>query len=231
MRKDSGKSPVARWLKRVRVELDMKQTEFGDALGVTGSLIGMMENGVRAVSPQFVSSVLNAFGDQITEDPPQMGDIKVVKGDTGNVSSVVRIKYAGVTPCSDEWGDPLESTETREIDAKFAGPGRFETKAGGDSGWPFILQGDRLVWETDIAPTYSLVVLAQLMDTHGCLTKQLVWDEKAQRPRLKSLNPAVENPPDLNGWQTIAKLVGVIRRHGVEKTWYNPDGLRPEDLK
>lgn len=141
----------------------------------------------------------------------------------------VRMRFAGLVPCSTEWGDPLESTEQIEVSAQFGGELRFAARVVGDSCYPALLPGDLAIWERDLNPPYGVIVLAQRQGDHGCTVKKLSHD--GQRPRLEPINRAYESPDDGEGWGVIARLVGVERSsEAPARTWFWEPGIRPEHL-
>jgi hypothetical protein len=141
----------------------------------------------------------------------------------------VYMRYAGVVPCGD-WGDPLDSEELVEMGAELDHPKRYVTSVIGDSCYPALKQGDKVVWHQDFAPTAGLIVLAQRKGDHGCTVKQLKTDDQG-RPHLVPINPSYDEPANGDGWGVIARLVAVIRKTaGMKVTFVNPDGLRPSDL-
>lgn len=143
--------------------------------------------------------------------------------------SKVRLRFAGVVPCSEAWGDPLESTEYVEVAGQFGGERRFVAKVAGDSCYPALLPGDLTVWEPDLSPPYGVIVLAQRKGDHGCTVKQLTHD--GTRPRLTPINPSASAPDDGEGWGVVARLVGVERAtQAPARTWFWEAGLRPEHL-
>jgi hypothetical protein len=140
-----------------------------------------------------------------------------------------RIKYAGTVPCG-EWGDPLDSEEMVEVDARYEHPKRFAATVSGDSCEPALLHGDFTVWHYDLSPSAGLIVLAQRKGDHACTVKQLKIDAQG-RPHLVPINPAYDEPESGDGWGVIARLILVQRTLGhAERQWYSRAGLRPEDL-
>lgn len=143
----------------------------------------------------------------------------------------VRMRYAGEVPTGD-WGDPLESEEFMEMDAQYEHPKRFCARVVGDSCYPALQPGDITIWHYDLSPPFQVIVLAQRRGDHGCTVKQLVYDPKEGRPRLKPVNPDHVEPGDGDGWGAIARLIAVLRSDDAPKrTWFWEAGLRPEHLK
>lgn len=145
--------------------------------------------------------------------------------------SPLLIRFAGIVPAGSDWGDPLASEEMIEVDAKFESPKRFAAQVAGNSCWPALVQGDLTIWHSDEAPAPGLIVLAQNTEG-GCTVKELALDENGLM-RLVPINTDTHPPPDGDGWKPIARLVGVIRDagDGIERTWYNPRGLRADGLR
>lgn len=142
-----------------------------------------------------------------------------------------RMRFAGLVPCSSDWGDPLQSEEIIEVSAQFGHPDRFAAKVVGESCWPALQPGDVTVWHRDLSPPFGVIVLAQRKGDHSCTVKKLEYDPKENRPRLVPVNTEYDAPDDGDGWGVIARLVGVER--GVEapmRTWFWEPGLRPEHL-
>jgi hypothetical protein len=148
----------------------------------------------------------------------------------GGVTHVL-MRYAGEVPCGSEWGDPLSSTESLEVDMQFDHHLRFAARVVGDSCYPALLPGDLTIWHVDMNPPYGMIVLAQRKGDHGCTVKSLEYDEKLGRPRLLPVNPASGQPEDGEGWGVIARLVAVIRStDGLRRTWFMDTGLRAKLL-
>lgn len=141
------------------------------------------------------------------------------------------LPMAGNVPCGD-WGDPLASEEFIELDVKYEVIGkRYATRVVGDSCYPALQQGDIAVWHYDLNPAYGLIVLAQRKGDHFCTVKELTYDSEQKRNRLLPINPAHEEPDDMDGWGVIARLVAVVRNvDGMEASWYLPSGLRSRHL-
>ncbi len=146
-------------------------------------------------------------------------------------TATVYMRYAGEVPCGGEWGDPLASTDTVDVEAQFDNPLRFAARVVGDSCYPALLPGDLTIWQADMNPPYGMIVLAQRKGDHGCTVKSLEYDEKLGRPRLHPVNPASGTPEDGDGWGVIARLVAVVRNtDGLKRTWYLETGLRAKHL-
>lgn len=210
----------------------MSQQEFAQSLGYERGTYKNWEYGLSNPPPDVVEK-LNTLG---------------LKPETkGGVSSVllqdldrpmipvgfplVKMRFAGNVPTSEDWGDPLSSTEFIELDVKYEHQKRFVAKVVGTSCWPALQQGDITVWHHDNDPPYGLIVLAQRKEDHGCTVKQLVWDNAEKRPVLKPVNPDCASPQDGEGWGIVARLVAVIRKtDGPERTWYLAEGIRADHL-
>ena len=171
---------MAKWVRTIRTANDLEQIEFAGLIGKSRSAIAMYERGTP-VPAEVVAKILESFPG--AEPPPSKGELQVT-GSSLSDNLYRIIKYAGVVPCSSEWGDPLSSTETRPIDPKFAGRDRFLAKVVGDSCYPALQQGDLTVWETDNDPPYGVIVLAERTDDHACTVKELSYDDVVGRARL-----------------------------------------------
>src|SRR5437764_828551 len=144
MRKD--RPDMAKWLRKVRQDHDLQQEEFAAALGISRTLVGMMESGRRNITMQLVRKIREEFID--SPEPPLPGDLRGFVPALG-VDRLGLIRYAGVVPCATEWGDPLSGDEFRPIDYKFAAKNRFLCRVEGDSCSPALMPGDLTVWEID----------------------------------------------------------------------------------
>lgn len=143
----------------------------------------------------------------------------------------VQIPFAGVVPCSADWGDPLASGEFIEVESAFEHPQRFAARVVGDSCYPALHPGDVTIWHSDMSPPYGLIVLAQRKGDHGCTVKRLDYDLDLGRPLLCPVNPSHTKPEDGEGWGVIARLVVVLRTtDGLKRTWHLESGLRPGHL-
>lgn len=219
---------MARWLASVRVLQGLDQHEFSQYIGRSRSALTMYEQGERVIPIEVIAAILTNFPGT---PPPPTGGIEVV-GQALPEDRKAYITYAGVVPCSKDWGDPLESQDRRSIDPEFAGANRFLCRVAGDSCYPALIEGDLTVWESDDNPAWGLIVLAQRTTDSACTVKQLVWDEALQRAILRPINPERQAPDDSDGWRVIARMIGVMRNtDGPPKQWGPwPAGLRPEHL-
>lgn len=220
---------MARWLRRVRLSNEMEQDEFGLIIGKSRSTVNMMERGERTVRPEVIAAIMTELPD--TPLPPT-GDV-VPTGSMLSAPSAIRweLPYAGTVPCSGDWGDPLEGTELRPVDPDFTGSGRYICRVAGMSCYPALMEGDMTIWEEDRDPAPGVIVLAQRTADSACTVKQLQWSDSNSRYTLVPVNREFEAPPDDDGWEVVARLVGVIRKvNGIKRTWLNDEGLRPSHL-
>lgn len=223
---------------RIHTKPPMKQVQLAKLLGVSQSLISKYESGGAYVPHSLVERISQATGvpvDWFYEDgdePPKFEETKPPLTEPKTLVSfgMHKIRYAGTVPAGD-WGDPLESEEMVEVDARIEHPKRFACTVSGDSCEPALLHGDFTVWHQDFDPSPGLIVLAQRKGDHACTVKVLKLDELG-RPHLVPLNPRYAEP-QADGWGAIARLVYVERQMpgGVSRTWYNRAGLRPEHLE
>ncbi|RYD70850.1 MAG: S24 family peptidase [Verrucomicrobiaceae bacterium] len=140
------------------------------------------------------------------------------------------MRYAGEVPAS-EWGEPLQSEIPIEMETKFDAEGRYVCRVVGDSCYPALIPGDLTVWQRDKNPAYGVIVIAEQRNGSACTVKRLAYDADAGRSRLEPINPRYDSPSDGDGWDVIARLVGVVRNSdGPERTWYWAPGLRPRHL-
>jgi DNA-binding XRE family transcriptional regulator len=227
--RDAAQEANARWLRTIRAYLDLDQEAIGRVIGVGRTTVTMIETGQRKLQPSHIAKLLLEFSDKLPLPPPS-GDVQFMPMSTMKPQAT-ELPYAGVVPCSSNWGDPLTGGEPMQVDAKFVAPDRFLCRVVGDSCYPALKQGDLTVWEQDTAPNYGVIVLAERSDDHACTVKKLVYDDGEARQRLVPVNPAHTSPPDDEGWGVVARLVGVIRSEdGGERTWLIPGGIRPEVL-
>lgn len=219
---------MARWLKTLRAIYALDQDELAKYIGKSRSAVAMYERG-SPIPIETIALIRSTFTD--APAPPVTNDMMQIAGSAVADDRMASIRYAGVVPCSDEWGDPLSSTEVRSIEPKFAGRNRFMCQVTGDSCYPALQQGDLTVWESDRNPSYGVIVLAERLDDQACTVKELRYDGKDRRNNLVPINPEADAPSDDRGWQCCARLVGVIRRaSGPERTWFFEAGLRPRHL-
>ncbi len=227
MKTKKDRPEMARWLRKVRQQQDLQQDEFATRLGVSRSLVGMMESGDRNVTIDVVRKVQENFID--CAEPPLGGELRGFVPAIG-ADRLGIIKYAGVVPCASEWGDPLAGEEFRPIDYKFAAKNRFLCRVEGDSCSPALLPNDLTVWEIDGGPPFGSLVLAQREEDHCCTVKQYLEGDQPDRPFLKPVNPKYPAPKNDGGWRVVARLVGVIREDKPERTWFWAPGITPEML-
>ncbi len=218
---------LAKWLRRVRIVNELEQVEMAARVGVSRSLISAMERGERDVQLETVNAVLGAFPDA---PPPPMGDALQFRGPVLADNKISTIRYVGVVPCDEDWGEALEGQDFVPIDPKFAGKNRFLARVAGPSCEPALHQGDLVIWEHDKAPPYGVIVLAERDGDSACTVKQLVKG-KDDEPTLRPVNPKSKAPNPEPGWHATARLVGVIRQaDGPEASLYWSPGLKPEHL-
>lgn len=142
----------------------------------------------------------------------------------------VKLHDAGIVPAGD-WGDPLASEDFIEVDAKYEHPRRFAATVSGLSCYPCLEPGDLTIWHCDQAPPLGTIVLAEQFPAHECTVKELTQDVATNQLALRAINPQTEPLTVPTGWEVRARLVAVIRKvDGVERSWYNPAGLRPKHL-
>jgi transcriptional regulator with XRE-family HTH domain len=225
--KKKDRPDLAKWLRKVRTDHELQQDEFAKAIGVSRSLIAMMENGERSVGLSTLRRVQEEFID--APEPPMTGELRGFIPAIG-VDRLGLIKYAGVVPCSTEWGDPLSGDDFRPIDYKFAAKNRFLCRVEGDSCSPALQPGDLTVWEIDGGPPYGVMVLAQREEDHCCTVKQYLGGDTLSEPVLRPLNKKHKSPKNDGGWRVVARLVGVIREDKPERTWFWSPGITPEML-
>lgn len=226
MGKSHTAPPLAKWLRQIRINLDMQQEDFAQRIGSSRGLVSLMERGQRTITPETIAAVRDAFP---TAPAAPTGPEVDVLGPTLGEDRIGLIRYVGVVPCSSDWGDPLEAQDMRPIDNKFVAKNRFMARVVGNSCWPALKQGDMTVWESDLAPPSGLIVLAQRSEDQACTVKQLIEGPDGQ-PTLKAINPNSTVPTLEDGFSVVARLIGVIRNDDGESTIYKPAGIRPESL-
>lgn len=225
--KDRRVTAWTRWLKSVRHQAGLDQAEFAPFIGRSRSALAMYESGRIPLPADVVAAIRTAFPG--SPSPPKDGELTIL-GQPHTEALFARIPYAGIVPASSQWGDPLSNDELREVDPKFAGPGRFMCRVQGDSCWPALWQGDLTIWEVNPAPHEGLIVLAERLNDQACTVKE--YRRQNGRPSLCPVNPDYEEAFDPEGWKATAVLIGVLdRSEGPEISYFNEGGLRAEFLK
>lgn len=224
---------MTRWLKSLRAAHGLDQIDLAGEIGVSRSAVGMWETGTT-VPDEMVSLIVSKFpdGPRPPDGPNKEKPFEVSNpGFTASFPKIT-LRYAGLVPTSDEWGDPLSSDIPWEVEAKFDSPFRFVCKVTGESCYPALQQGDVTIWHQDMAPQPGKIVLAQRRGDHGCTVKEL-GQNKDGTNCLLPINPNASAPPDGEGWGVIARLVGVIYEDedGTEISVYRPNGITPKALK
>lgn len=223
---------MTRWLKAVRAANGLDQLDLAEELKVSRSTVGMWETG-SPVPEQFVKKMIELYPDG--PKPPDGPDVDkpFEVSDPGFPVSFpkVTMRYAGLVPASENWGDPLSSDLPWEVDAKFDHPKRFVCRVTGLSCFPALQQGDVTIWHVDPAPPVGKIVIAQRKGDHGCTVKEL-GQEAGGRNTLIPINKDSEPPPDGDGWGVIAMLVGIEyeEEDGTEMSLYRPKGISPKLL-
>lgn len=221
---------MAQAISDFRAEKRWTQSELAHQLGITRSALAAYESGRVNPNTQVVRRLIDLGLDLDVENPADKVGI-IGRLIEYSAPKKARMRFAGVVPCSSEWGDPLESTEYIEVSPQFGHPDRYAAKVVGVSCWPALQPGDITIWHRDLSPPFGVIVLAQRKPDHCCTVKRLVYDEKGARPRLEPINPASSEPEDGEGWGVIARLVGVERgSEAPSRTWFWEPGLRPEHL-
>lgn len=228
-------------IKRARKQLGREATQqwLAKNLGISQPRLSNWERGLNDPPPKMLAQIAELL--QVEEIWLRRGTAEDRLAESRRLDldrprfpvsyATVEMRFSGVVPTSESWGDPLSSEEPIEMEAKFDGPRRFVARVVGDSCYPCLQQGDLTVWQQDFAPPYGKVVLAQRKGDHGCTVKQLAWDGSEGRPILKPVNPLRNAPPDGEGWGAIARLVGVVfRMNGAELSVHKPEGITPGDL-
>lgn len=145
---------------------------------------------------------------------------------------MVAMRYAGVVPASSDWGDPLDSEIPIEMDAKYFKKNRFVCRVKGFSCYPALQQGDLTVWEVDKEAKAGSIVIAQRREDFGCTVKELIEDRLHGRFKLEPINSKYDSPPDGEGWDVIARLVGIDfeGEDGTRGGFLRPSGLKKSFL-
>ncbi len=232
-KKAKGKdTPMTRWLKSLRAAHGLDQADLASDIGVSRSAVAMWETGT-SVPEDMVSEIVKKFpdGPKPPDGPSKEKPFEVsVPGFTASFPKIT-LRYAGLVPTSDEWGDPLASDIPWEVEAKFDSPFRFVCKVTGESCYPALQQGDVTIWHQDLAPPPGRIVLAQRKQDHGCTVKELAQSADGKN-HLVPVNPNASAPPDGDGWGVIARLVGVVfdDEDGTEVSIYRPKGITAKFL-
>lgn len=215
----------------------LTQEGLAEIVGIGRSRLAQYESGRTEPPRSILKEIAKALDTTVVElEDEQAPAPKVVEQSLGprmaiEIREKVKLPYAGLVPADSDWGDPLESTDTYSVDAKFKGEGRFVCKVVGDSCYPYLKQGDMAVFQRDPGPSQGTIILAERQGDHACTVKLLDWDDHSRRSTLKPLNEAYDAPSAAPGWQATAKLIGLEFIHeGVEMTAYEEDGIRPRQL-
>jgi len=144
----------------------------------------------------------------------------------------VEMTFAGYVPCSGVWGEPLLATGKRRVPRKWRAANRYTAEVVGDSCYPALRENDLTCWEYNKNPPVGSIVLAERSSDHACTVKELAYEPGTYRPNLRPINPTSEPPPNDDGWEVVAWLVGVKReKDGLEQDWFAPrTGIRRRHL-
>jgi SOS-response transcriptional repressor LexA len=197
------------WL-RTKV-LDIKQEAMADLLRVKRTTYANYEKSSRV--PEAVMRSARAMA------PPseEIGGIREARP-----RAKVEMPLYSAVPAS-QWEEPDDTEDTEEVDAKFAGPGRFLARIKGDSMYPFLHPGDIAVFERTDSPALNRVILAQC--DCGVTVKQ--YRSEGNRAVLRALNRDHADC-EAESWECLAVLIGIIRiEDGTEITFFNRHGLSP----
>lgn len=141
---------------------------------------------------------------------------------------LVPVPYIGFMPAG-VWVDPLETEDSQELDARFAGKGRFCGRVAGESMMELLEPNDLVTFqayhfgEKPRGPLIGDILYAKCAE--GGAVKQLRHD--GQDFRLHSLNTN-HDEAKADTWEGIGYLVGIQREdRGELFIRYNPEGLKP----
>lgn len=220
---------MGRWLKTLRAVNGIDQLELATSIGVSRSLVAMWETGKVQILDQHIKAIEEKYPDRPKTPEPRERDKVFELADPGFPASypTVQMRYAGLVPTSDVWGDPLSSDIPVEVEAKFDQKDRFVADITGSSCFPALQQGDRAIWQLTKNPASGKIVIAQEAIEHGCTVKEYSEDPMTGEPRLVPINPAAKSPPAGEGWYAVALLVGLVWEDddGTEVSLYRPRGI------
>lgn len=168
------------------------------------------------------------FFDGMDSNPPKNGN---KEADLGSPlfpvqGTTVEIVLASPVP-GGSWIDPEDSTDFIEIPVRLYKKGRWANPVVGHSNFPYIQQGDILLWEPKPHPPVGRIILARNGDNQTTV-KQLKYTESGHV--LIGLNDGEEVKAP--AWQAVGMLIARIRYPGPGRysEVSNEGGLVPEEL-
>lgn len=207
---DSERSADGLFLYNLRTKgLKVKQEEMAELLKIKRTTYANYEKSARVPA-----SIMESARKMM---PPELGESREFR-----VRAKVEMTLYTPVPAS-QWEEPGDAEDTEEVDAKFAGPGRFLSRIKGDSMFPYLHPGDLAVFERTDNPGLNRIILARC--SNGVTVKQ--YRHEGHRAILRALNPEYSDCT-ADTWECIAILVGFVRvEDGTEITHYNKHGLSP----
>ena len=226
----------------------LSQREIAELVGKSKSSVQAWEEGRNSPSTDDAAKIGGYYGVPVDwffngkDDDPPIADaapeVKAPRAEHPPLSSLEEgeefgtLPYAGLIPASN-FDLQLSRQGSVKVPRKFTrknGEKRFVCRVLGASCAPYIFQGDYVILEADEAPVGGVFVIAQNSE-HNATLKVLDIPNAYTKPQLRSPNPDSEDPYDLQGWTTVAKLVGLWRDHDVlELILYKKSDLKPGDF-
>ncbi|MBA4291372.1 hypothetical protein C0431_00195 [bacterium] len=203
-------------LKEFRRVKGWTQQELAEELGVSRSLVAMMESGGAEIAPK-VMVRLRGLG----FDGGEVGDPLIPASQL-----LVPVTYIGYIAASDpvNWTDPFESETFEFVPPEMGDPrGRFACRISSDSMYPLLEPQDVCVFQRTDVPRIGQVILFR--SDEGLVTvKQLKHD--GEQYVLLPLNTRYDAFPAEGAM--LGYLVGIVRERGTQRiTIYDSSGIVP----
>lgn len=203
-------------LREFRREKGWTQQELADALGVSRSLVAMVESGKSEIGAK-VMVTLRSLGFEVRE----VGDPLIPASQL-----LVPLPYIGYIAASDpvNWTDPFESETFEYVPPEMGDArGRFACRISSDSMYPLLEPQDVCVFQRTDIPRIGQVILFR--SDEGLVTvKQLKHD--GFRFMLIPLNSRYDAFPAEGSM--LGYLVGIVRERGTQRiTIYDSSGITP----
>ena len=223
---------VRKWLRALRAEFELDQSQLGERLGVSRSSIAMYETG--SPIPEYVLEKIREAFPQAPPYPLEESSMKSVnvpklpRSDGRHVSlagtPLVPIPVVGQVQAGPGASNVDPDQSSVYVPDRLARPDWIGWQVAGDSMMPSLEPGDVAVFQSQSSPRKGYPFL---LEKDGEFRFKVAdWIDGKWVAR--SLNPSYPIEP-IDGWRILGILVGYYRLRGSRETLdLDPGGLKLE---